>query len=685
MILSFIEVAGFRGFRNRTRVDLASGFTIISGPNGVGKSSLFDAVEYLLIGKLTKYGEDKAAGEAAEDYVWTVGDPAPQSCFVSLGFTDPAGTCFEVTRTRESGLSLKTDGLRKLLGIDDEGPDPGLELLSRTSIIRDELIPGMSLELPERERFQFVSTAIGSIAAEENVERARDILLSAEAIAASADREYSALREKLSEAIEQLGKAEEAAARSSDVSAALERLRNVLPTGESGDAGDLSAFRTSIVQKSELLEKLKKWRDYWSASLSRLGVERPDAIPGLLSVALARVQELAMERNAARQHLADAKKTLGEVRDANELAVAVVNIVRLGRKVGRVNGHCPLCDTKLGEEEFQTGMRAAAARLMEASSQAANADATVQEADELLGALDRQALEAEDVAKNLQQGGNALSVAEREIREAFRTTGFELETEVTVDAMTSAIGAASTEVAELERALRVVELAQTVSGAKDLEETISALRAQSDEAERRQARAARAVQRAKEIQKAITRTRNELLEERLTAISPLLAELYQRFRPHLDWRTIEYKLRGDVRRFLSLSVGESFNPQFMFSSGQRRVAGLAFLLSIYLSRAWSSWQSLLLDDPVQHIDDYRALNLTEVLSAIRRDGRQIICAVEDQQLGDLLARRLRSSFASPGARIRLDLDDTGNPTIVSWDAVKPFPSETITSLGQGVG
>ena len=202
MILSFIEVAGFRGFRNRTRVDLASGFTIISGPNGVGKSSLFDAVEYLLIGKLTKYGEDKAAGEAAEDYVWTVGDPAPQSCFVSLGFTDPAGTCFEVTRTRESGLSLKTDGSRKLLGIDDEGPDPGLELLSRTSIIRDEFIPGMSLELPERERFQFVSTAIGSIAAEENVERAKDILLSAEAIAASADREYSALREKLSEAIE---------------------------------------------------------------------------------------------------------------------------------------------------------------------------------------------------------------------------------------------------------------------------------------------------------------------------------------------------------------------------------------------------------------------------------------------------------------------------------------------------
>ena len=58
-------------------------------------------------------------------------------------------------------------------------------------------------------------------------------------------------------------------------------------------------------------------------------------------------------------------------------------------------------------------------------------------------------------------------------------------------------------------------------------------------------------------------------------------------------------------------------------------AGLAFLLAVHLSRPWCAWQSLLLDDPVQHIDDYRALNLVEVLTAIRRTGRQVIVAVED--------------------------------------------------------
>lgn len=52
------------------------------------------------------------------------------------------------------------------------------------------------------------------------------------------------------------------------------------------------------------------------------------------------------------------------------------------------------------------------------------------------------------------------------------------------------------------------------------------------------------------------------------------------------------------------------------------------------------WRTLLLDDPVQHIDDFRALHLVELLAAVGRDHRQIVCAVEDSALADLLTRRL---------------------------------------------
>src|SRR6267154_4326418 len=91
------------------------------------------------------------------------------------------------------------------------------------------------------------------------------------------------------------------------------------------------------------------------------------------------------------------------------------------------------------------------------------------------------------------------------------------------------------------------------------------------------------------------------------------------------------------RGSLNFVVGDGHNPQFLFSSGQRRAAGLAFLLAVHLSRPWCGWQSLLLDDPVQHIDDYRALNLVEVLTAIRRTSRQVIVAVEDPALANLLS------------------------------------------------
>ena len=59
---------------------------------------------------------------------------------------------------------------------------------------------------------------------------------------------------------------------------------------------------------------------------------------------------------------------------------------------------------------------------------------------------------------------------------------------------------------------------------------------------------------------------------------------------------------------------------------------------------------------VQHIDDFRALQLVEVLSALRKIDQQVVCSVEDPELATVLCRRLRSTFDSPGARIELHYD-----------------------------
>lgn len=108
---------------------------------------------------------------------------------------------------------------------------------------------------------------------------------------------------------------------------------------------------------------------------------------------------------------------------------------------------------------------------------------------------------------------------------------------------------------------------------------------------------------------------------------------------------------------------------------------------MHVARAWTPWRTLLLDDPVQHIDDFRALHLIEVLAAFRLDGRQIICAVEDAALADLLCRRLLSTSDEIGRRYDIDIDNDGATLVISGKDVPPMPAGVLRARSaiQAVG
>lgn len=198
-------------------------------------------------------------------------------------------------------------------------------------------------------------------------------------------------------------------------------------------------------------------------------------------------------------------------------------------------------------------------------------------------------------------------------------------------------------------------------------------------AEQRLGLARRAESRAQALHTAARRAASETLDRRLERVLPLMAELYRRLRPHPVWEEIDYKIRGDVRRFLKLQVGNELNPQFIFSSGQRRATGLAFLLSVNLSLAWSRWQSILLDDPVQHVDDFRSVQLAEVMAQLSAAGRQIICAVEDAALADLLCRRLPISDLGQAKRVTLGPDAAGALAKLREYDLSPLPPHILVA------
>lgn len=672
MRLDFIEVCGFRGFRDLVRINFGRGFTVITGWNGVGKSTLCDAVEFAITGSIDKYAVEKAAKESVNDYLWWRGEGVPKAHYVTVSFVDCDGKSFTITRTRESGADHSADDIQAAL-CSGPAPDNALWQLTRTSIIRDEWIAALSLDLTETERFDLVRSALGALEGSEAGSRAKEVVAATEATHSKNEAAYEAARLRLADKLTQLSEVQAALSRSGDMSSALQVIGIAAPDAPPELTARLTAGRNALANGRARLgrmgEALQLGRE---VALAQAAYNTPAAVAD--REAASRAHEAAQrEHQAAQQTLSETEQRLAREEEMDAIAASLSLLVEHGERLGLHEDHCPLCAAYRTPDEFSAGVAAARRRITSLASgvQAARDALTTAKENAQLSSLTLQATAAvlETYADELRR----LRKQEEAHVSFYEDWDLEFRLINDPDGQEQAISSGRDRLIDLERALIVLEASQAVSQMSSIESNISVMRAEVEKLAQAASRSRTAVTAAREMERSVKRVSAEIIDERLAQISPLLNELYQRLRPHADWRTIDYSIRGDVRRFLSLKVGNDLNPQFVFSSGQRRAAGLAFLLSVHLARAWTPLKSLLLDDPVQHIDDFRALHLVEVLAALRLDGRQIICAVEDPALADLLCRRLVSTTTEGGRRLDIDLGPLGATSVVTDQEIHPMP------------
>src|SRR5260370_4570376 len=162
MKLEFVEVAGFRGFRDKTRFDIPPGFAVLVGRNGAGKSTVLDAVDFALTGTINKFDVKTAKGGGLDEHIWWVGDGKAEEHYVSVGFTDSDDKKLVFTRDRSGNHPNPADIVQGLC-VNGGGEPMSVETLMQTSLIRDERIGAFSLDLPEQPRFAYARAAIAGI------------------------------------------------------------------------------------------------------------------------------------------------------------------------------------------------------------------------------------------------------------------------------------------------------------------------------------------------------------------------------------------------------------------------------------------------------------------------------------------------------------------------------------------
>lgn len=684
MKLDYVEICGFRGFRDKVRIDFGRGFTVITGRNGVGKSTLCDAVEFAITGQIEKYAVEKSAKESLADYLWWRGEGRPQAHYVTAAFIRDDEEPFTITRTREGGADRLPEEIHAVL-CSGPAPEDALRQLTRTSIIRDEWIAALSLDLSETERFDLVRSALGALEGSEAAAKATEVVKTADAAHTRNEAAYETARARLGERLTQRSEIQATLSRAGDVSAALATVAAAAPEAPNDMAARIETARGALVDGRARVARIA---DAVEAGRELLVLQRafnaPEAEAARKS-AIAELETASEAKELAITAVKGAEALLAREEDADAVAASLAILVEHGERLGLHDERCPLCAAQRSSVEFAVGLEVARRRISSLAS-------GVQEARRRLSAASDQAREAVTAFSKADAEVAAHQAEERTLRTAEQTHAAFLERWKLdprlinePEKLSDYLEAERDRLINLERALIVLDASQSVSRVASMEKDIERMREEIDKLADAVSELQAALTSAREIERAVKRVSAEIIDERLAQISPLLNELYQRLRPHADWRTIDYSIRGDVKRFLSLKVGDGLNPQFVFSSGQRRAAGLAFLLSVHLARAWTSLRSLMLDDPVQHIDDFRALHLVEVLAALRLDNRQIICAVEDTALADLLCRRLVSTDAEPGRRYDIDLGPEGVTSVLKAADIPPMPVDVLRSGLQVVG
>jgi DNA repair exonuclease SbcCD ATPase subunit len=677
-----LRIEAFRGFRDAQEFTLAGSAVIASGPNGTGKTSFFDAMQWLLLGSLKRL--ENLQLKAAEEYIvnqYRLPGPAVVEGRLVLG-----GETVRLKRTGSSRSTLLewegSDG-RVLRGEDAEQalaetltPSSAVTLesaLLTAGLLQQDVMRAV-LEAKANERYEVLNKLLG-LDALEGFERAVTewTKTAADAIA-RARGEEDTLRKQREQAEARLAALEiEAAARptaalaQSELQALLEASRSHVVAREGTlVAGQIERFAADVRVARSLLRRAID--DLEAIRLER-GVIPDEEMGdvGALETALDRLksheESRRVERAAAAQAATDAE---GRSSEFARLAALVIPLL---------SDACPVCGQAIQPHEL-------ARELQERASDTADLVA-LREAASRAEALEKAAT-AERMAADVHLSNiraqvtlrAALAGRERDALGGLVSGLKDLET-ITITLPTEEPEKIPTLRATLlaleqidsssQRVVAALELATGSDEAKRLRADVETLRQSEDARRSRTAELARRQIEAKNLQEATVTARIEVGRRRVETLRPLMADIYSRLDPHPSFKDLDiehdmFRKRGTVTAVArDTLMGAEANPLLIFSSSQANIAALSYFLSLGWTAGDSGVPFVLLDDPLQSMDDVNVLGFADLCRFIRAE-RQLILSTHERRFASLLERKLAPRKSS---------DTTIVLTFRGWDRSGP--------------
>ncbi len=326
-------------------------------------------------------------------------------------------------------------------------------------------------------------------------------------------------------------------------------------------------------------------------------------------------------------------------------ALAVLALENLGV-------HCPVCLQTYDREATRL-------RLEELAQRTVRDDRTDLESErlpQLLASLEEKEKElgaAEIAQRSAERSVNEYETARKTVAtrlDDLRIPSDQQNSEALAKMMEEAEGLTH-RITELQRIGESLSLGLVHSSAaatiSELRRETETLRRESRDGERLLAARNQTGDLAQRVIEALREASLEVVEERLREITPLLQSIYTRIDPHPAFRVIRFMSRiYNKKGLLSTVVNdpvefkESPLPSVVLSSSQINALAVSVFLALNIGVAKPPLSVLMLDDPMQSLDDINLLGLVD-LPRRAKGRRQLLVSTHDTRFGTLLSRKLR--------------------------------------------
>lgn len=671
-------ISGFAGISRTAQVDLDANVVVLLGSNGFGKSTICDALFWALTGKHPRGADPRSWYGTGETYVEvSLREASGQLLSIRRMVANPEAELAKLTTSlvvetgssRVRGPEAEFWLARRFMSDPSDASSISTTLTDSLYLQQDSLREFLSSRSDD-ERFAALSQMVGARALSDLVgsfdaaNRAwRKAVRQTEAELDQSRSEIEMLRAEIANLEQMLAEAERV--QSAEVEAWWAVAGELLGLSDSGELVALRDLESAVADLNGMvsgdLDRKQRIQILSQELAALLGADVPEPAPGI-SVDEFGAQEMRV--SASRQHLEAATAQVQAARSALQAAETqrdeLSALAQLALR--HLSDACPTC----GQDVDPDALRRRLENIL-----TDDPPARTGEGDALSDALSRRdAIAAQLAGEEVRLQGMRSDAeayeryltakSERESRrqglmsELTALVGSQISSANWRSSVDEALARIDSRVATatehvnafqvLAPALRTGGNAARLASLKDeykrLQGSFVSRRAELEARTRTQ-------QHSAELLDALKSDSESFLNDRLRAMHPVLEQLYAAIDPHPTLQQLQLETRNWYgKNRLSAILMDSVSdvrvddPGRTLSTSQANALAVTLFLGFNLGLSPTQVESVVLDDPLQNLDDVHLLGLVDLLRRIQPH-RQLILTTHDAGFAELLCRKMR--------------------------------------------